>query len=106
MVFVLISRPQSQVTPPHCLVRCVNLLTGVLTGYVSTGFLTEEEACRSQLFTKAKVSFRREHKNIMYCILVMLEFTPTPYLYIFMCPKLQLKLNNTLFAIKIVCVFL
>ncbi|XP_045929347.1 serine-protein kinase ATM isoform X1 [Micropterus dolomieu] len=46
--------PDSQVTPPHCLVRCVNLLTGVLTGYVSTGFLTEEEACRSQLFTKAK----------------------------------------------------
>ncbi|XP_041796006.1 serine-protein kinase ATM isoform X2 [Chelmon rostratus] len=46
--------PDSQSTPPECLVRCVSLLTGVLAGYVSTGFLTEEEACRSQLFTKAK----------------------------------------------------
>lgn len=48
--------PQSQATPPECLVRCFSLLTGVLAGYVSTGFLTEEEACHSQLFTKAKVS--------------------------------------------------
>lgn len=48
--------PQSQSTPPECLVRCFSLLTGVLAGYVSTGFLTEEEACCSQLFTKAKVS--------------------------------------------------
>ncbi|XP_059186754.1 serine-protein kinase ATM [Centropristis striata] len=46
--------PDSQSTPPECLVRCSSLLTGVLTGYVSAGFLTEEEACRSQLFTKAK----------------------------------------------------
>eukprot|EP00064_Thunnus_orientalis_P011981 superscaffoldBa00001786_g12014 len=46
--------PDSQSTPPECLVRCFSLLTGVLAGYVSTGFLTEEEACRSQLFTKAK----------------------------------------------------
>ncbi|CAM9316090.1 unnamed protein product, partial [Lampetra planeri] len=30
------------------------LLTGVLAGYVSTGLVTEEEACHSQLFTKAK----------------------------------------------------
>ncbi|XP_069003708.1 serine-protein kinase ATM [Embiotoca jacksoni] len=41
-------------TPPECLVRCFNQLTAVLAGYVSTGFLTEEEACHSQLFTKAK----------------------------------------------------
>uniref|UniRef100_A0A8C2X029 non-specific serine/threonine protein kinase n=1 Tax=Cyclopterus lumpus TaxID=8103 RepID=A0A8C2X029_CYCLU len=41
-------------TPPECLVRCFSLLTGVLAGYVSTGFLTSEEACRSQLYTKAK----------------------------------------------------
>ncbi|XP_042342685.1 serine-protein kinase ATM [Plectropomus leopardus] len=46
--------PDSQSTPPECLVRCFSLLTGVLAGYVSTGVLTEEEACRSQLFTKAK----------------------------------------------------
>ncbi|XP_076591459.1 serine-protein kinase ATM isoform X1 [Chaetodon auriga] len=46
--------PDSQSTPPECLVRCFSLLTGVLAGYVSTGLLTEEEACRSQLFTKAK----------------------------------------------------
>ncbi|XP_078023307.1 serine-protein kinase ATM isoform X1 [Epinephelus lanceolatus] len=46
--------PDSQSTPPECLVRCFSLLTGVLAGYVSTGFLTEEEACRSKLFTKAK----------------------------------------------------
>uniref|UniRef100_A0A672YB26 non-specific serine/threonine protein kinase n=1 Tax=Sphaeramia orbicularis TaxID=375764 RepID=A0A672YB26_9TELE len=45
----------SQSTPPECLVRCFSLLTGVLAGYVSTGFLTEEDACRSQLFAKAKV---------------------------------------------------
>uniref|UniRef100_A0A4W5QBE2 non-specific serine/threonine protein kinase n=1 Tax=Hucho hucho TaxID=62062 RepID=A0A4W5QBE2_9TELE len=41
-------------TPPECLVRCSSLLTGVLAGYVSTGLLTEEEACHSQLFLKAK----------------------------------------------------
>lgn len=53
--FFLIHPLQSQSTPPEYLVRCFSLLTGVLAGYVSTGFLTEEEACRSQLFTKAKV---------------------------------------------------
>ncbi|KAJ7995488.1 hypothetical protein DPEC_G00245090 [Dallia pectoralis] len=41
-------------TPPECLVRCSSLLTGVLAGYVSLGLLTEEEACNSQLFLKAK----------------------------------------------------
>ncbi|KAM4566592.1 serine-protein kinase ATM isoform 3-T3 [Odontesthes bonariensis] len=46
--------PDSQSTPPECLVRCFSQLTGVLAGYVSVGLLTEEEACRSQLFTKAK----------------------------------------------------
>uniref|UniRef100_A0A8D0A1H1 non-specific serine/threonine protein kinase n=1 Tax=Sander lucioperca TaxID=283035 RepID=A0A8D0A1H1_SANLU len=58
----------SQSTPPECLVRCFSLLTGVLASYVSAGFLTEEEACRSQLFTKAKVSFR--------CIAVELSLHP------------------------------
>uniref|UniRef100_A0A3P8TVD2 non-specific serine/threonine protein kinase n=1 Tax=Amphiprion percula TaxID=161767 RepID=A0A3P8TVD2_AMPPE len=46
--------PDSQSTPPECLVRCFSQLTGVLAAYVSTGFLTEEQAHRSQLFTKAK----------------------------------------------------
>ncbi|XP_019903465.2 serine-protein kinase ATM isoform X2 [Esox lucius] len=46
--------PDSQTTPPECLVRGSSLLTGVLAGYVSFGLLTEEEACHSQLFLKAK----------------------------------------------------
>ncbi|KAF3692958.1 Serine-protein kinase ATM [Channa argus] len=46
--------PDSPSTPPECLVRCVNLLNGVLAGYISTGFLTREEACSAQLLTKAK----------------------------------------------------
>uniref|UniRef100_A0A672H796 non-specific serine/threonine protein kinase n=1 Tax=Salarias fasciatus TaxID=181472 RepID=A0A672H796_SALFA len=46
--------PDSQSTSPECVVRCFSLLTGVLAGYISIGFLTEEEACRSPLFTKAK----------------------------------------------------
>uniref|UniRef100_A0A8C8F0W8 non-specific serine/threonine protein kinase n=1 Tax=Oncorhynchus tshawytscha TaxID=74940 RepID=A0A8C8F0W8_ONCTS len=49
-----LSASVSQTTPPECLVRCSSLLTGVLAGYVSTGLLTEEEACHSQLFLKAK----------------------------------------------------
>ncbi|XP_034023977.1 serine-protein kinase ATM isoform X2 [Thalassophryne amazonica] len=46
--------PDSQFTPPECLVRCFSLLTGVLAGHISTGFFSVEEACRSQLFSKAK----------------------------------------------------
>nr|XP_020455917.1 serine-protein kinase ATM [Monopterus albus] len=46
--------PDSQSTSPECLVRCFTLLTGVLAGYIATGYLAEEEACCSQLFTKAK----------------------------------------------------
>uniref|UniRef100_A0A6Q2X7D8 non-specific serine/threonine protein kinase n=1 Tax=Esox lucius TaxID=8010 RepID=A0A6Q2X7D8_ESOLU len=52
---LLVFLPQSQTTPPECLVRGSSLLTGVLAGYVSFGLLTEEEACHSQLFLKAKV---------------------------------------------------
>ncbi|XP_019720538.1 serine-protein kinase ATM [Hippocampus comes] len=48
------SFPNSQSTTPECLLRCLSLLTGVQAGYVSTGCLTEDEAERSQLFTKAK----------------------------------------------------
>ncbi|XP_037534430.1 serine-protein kinase ATM [Nematolebias whitei] len=46
--------PDSQSSPPECLVRCSGLLMGVLAGYISIGFLSEEEACCSQLFTKTK----------------------------------------------------
>ncbi|KAL6116348.1 atm [Pungitius sinensis] len=46
--------PDSHSTPPECLVRCFSLLTGALAGHVSAGFLTEEEACHSPLYTKAK----------------------------------------------------
>ncbi|XP_027901387.1 serine-protein kinase ATM [Xiphophorus couchianus] len=46
--------PDSQSTPPECLVRCFSQLTGVLAGFVAAGLVTEEEACRSPLFTKAK----------------------------------------------------
>uniref|UniRef100_A0A087XK65 Serine-protein kinase ATM n=1 Tax=Poecilia formosa TaxID=48698 RepID=A0A087XK65_POEFO len=46
--------PDSQSTPPECLVRCFSQLTGVLAGFVAAGLVTEDEACRSPLFTKAK----------------------------------------------------
>ncbi|KAM6987939.1 serine-protein kinase ATM isoform 2-T2 [Tautogolabrus adspersus] len=46
--------PDSQSVSPECLVRCSSLLTGVLAGYISSGCLSEEKACCSQLFTKAK----------------------------------------------------
>ncbi|XP_033833204.1 serine-protein kinase ATM [Periophthalmus magnuspinnatus] len=46
--------PDSSSTPPECLVRCFSLLTSVLAAYVATGFLTEEDACCSPLFHKAK----------------------------------------------------
>uniref|UniRef100_A0A3P8UQX8 non-specific serine/threonine protein kinase n=1 Tax=Cynoglossus semilaevis TaxID=244447 RepID=A0A3P8UQX8_CYNSE len=46
--------PDSLSPSPDCLVRCMSLLTGVLAGYVSVGVLKEEEACHSQLLTKAK----------------------------------------------------
>ncbi|KAM9801505.1 serine-protein kinase ATM [Neosynchiropus ocellatus] len=46
--------PDSQSTPPDCLVRCFTLFTGVLAGYIFAGVLTQEEACCSPLFSKAK----------------------------------------------------
>ncbi|XP_067102314.1 serine-protein kinase ATM isoform X1 [Osmerus mordax] len=46
--------PDSLTTPPECVLRCCALLTGLLAGYVSTGVLSEEDACHSQLFLKAK----------------------------------------------------
>uniref|UniRef100_A0A3Q1IFI7 non-specific serine/threonine protein kinase n=1 Tax=Anabas testudineus TaxID=64144 RepID=A0A3Q1IFI7_ANATE len=64
---------QSPSTPPECLVRCFSLLTGVLAGYISTGCLTEEEACRSQLFTKAKVFHSLKPILIMFVKVKMTE---------------------------------
>ncbi|XP_061072259.1 serine-protein kinase ATM isoform X8 [Conger conger] len=46
---------ESQTTPPDCLVRGSALLTGVLAGYLCAGLITEQEACRSPLFQKAKL---------------------------------------------------
>ncbi|KAK7172240.1 hypothetical protein R3I93_004526 [Phoxinus phoxinus] len=46
--------PDSSNTPHECVLRCAALLTGVLAAYVCMGLLTEEEACRSPLFLKAK----------------------------------------------------
>jgi len=58
-VFIYLPRlsPQSSNTPHECVLRCASLLTGVLAAYVCMGLLTEEEACRSPLFLKAKVGF-------------------------------------------------
>uniref|UniRef100_A0A9J7ZJS6 non-specific serine/threonine protein kinase n=1 Tax=Cyprinus carpio carpio TaxID=630221 RepID=A0A9J7ZJS6_CYPCA len=49
--------PDSSNTPHMCVLHCVSLLTGVLAAYVCTGLLTEEQACHSPLFLKAKVGF-------------------------------------------------
>ncbi|XP_077063729.1 serine-protein kinase ATM [Siphateles boraxobius] len=46
--------PDSSNTPHECVLRCASLLTGVLAAYMCMGLLTEEEACRSPLFLKAK----------------------------------------------------
>ncbi|CAM4560657.1 unnamed protein product [Leuciscus chuanchicus] len=54
--------PDSSNTPHECVLRCASLLTGVLAAYVCMGLLTEEEACRSPLFLKAKVGYNvHEH---------------------------------------------
>ncbi|XP_028818161.1 serine-protein kinase ATM isoform X2 [Denticeps clupeoides] len=46
--------PESPATPPECLIRCVCLLTGVLAGFVCAGIISEDDACYSGLFQKAK----------------------------------------------------
>ncbi|XP_051534451.1 serine-protein kinase ATM isoform X2 [Myxocyprinus asiaticus] len=46
--------PDSSNTPHECVLHCVTLLTGVLAAYVCIGLLTEEQACHSPLFLKAK----------------------------------------------------
>uniref|UniRef100_A0AAR2J0R4 non-specific serine/threonine protein kinase n=1 Tax=Pygocentrus nattereri TaxID=42514 RepID=A0AAR2J0R4_PYGNA len=47
--------PDSSVTPPVCMVRCLRLLTGVLGAFVCIGLFTAEDACHCALFQKAKV---------------------------------------------------
>uniref|UniRef100_A0A671YCG8 non-specific serine/threonine protein kinase n=1 Tax=Sparus aurata TaxID=8175 RepID=A0A671YCG8_SPAAU len=76
----IICRLATPSTPPECLVRCFSLLTGVLAGYVSTGFLTEEEACRSQLFTKAKVSPRCLNMQYIHRVIHLVINHPTSHL--------------------------
>ncbi|KAK7882898.1 hypothetical protein WMY93_029072 [Mugilogobius chulae] len=44
--------PDSSFTPPECLVRCFSLLTSVLAAYVTTGFLTQDDACPPHSSTK------------------------------------------------------
>ncbi|XP_023669570.2 serine-protein kinase ATM [Paramormyrops kingsleyae] len=56
--------PESQSTPPECLVRCCTLLTGVLGAYVCTGILSEEDARGSSLFQKAKSLARHLNEYI------------------------------------------
>ncbi|XP_066511955.1 serine-protein kinase ATM-like isoform X1 [Hoplias malabaricus] len=40
--------------PAVCMVHCLRLLTGVLAAFVSVGLFTEEDACCSAVFQKAK----------------------------------------------------
>ncbi|NXW63760.1 ATM kinase, partial [Eurystomus gularis] len=46
--------PKFKVVTAEHLVRCVSLLTGVLGCYCHTGVLKEEDACKSELFQKAR----------------------------------------------------
>lgn len=46
--------PKSKLVAAEHLVRCVSLLIGVLGCYCYTGVFTEEDACKSELFQKAK----------------------------------------------------
>ncbi|NWQ76792.1 ATM kinase, partial [Columbina picui] len=46
--------PKSKLVAAEHLVRCVSLLIGVLGCYCYTGIFKEEDACKSELFQKAK----------------------------------------------------
>ncbi|XP_069739549.1 serine-protein kinase ATM [Phaenicophaeus curvirostris] len=46
--------PKSKLVAAEHLIRCVTLLIGVLGCYCYTGILKEEDACKSELFQKAK----------------------------------------------------
>ncbi|XP_075707708.1 serine-protein kinase ATM [Rhinoderma darwinii] len=45
----------SETTPPESLVQCASLLTGVLACYCHAKIISEDEACQSNLFQKAKM---------------------------------------------------
>ncbi|XP_069496513.1 serine-protein kinase ATM isoform X1 [Ambystoma mexicanum] len=44
----------SETTPPERIIRCAILLTGVLGYFCYAGILSEEDACKTELFIKAK----------------------------------------------------
>lgn len=50
----LLNNYSSEITNSETLVRCSSLLVGVLGCYSSMGIIAEEEACKSELFQKAK----------------------------------------------------
>lgn len=53
-------------TSPACMVCCLSLLTGTLGAFVCVGLLTEESACRTPLFQKAKVRYCVKKKKKSY----------------------------------------
>ncbi|KAG2457109.1 ATM kinase, partial [Polypterus senegalus] len=52
--------PNSQSPQAECLLRCVSLLTGVLSCYIVVGVVTEEDACKTILFQKSKMTRKYE----------------------------------------------
>ncbi|MGH0157164.1 UNVERIFIED_CONTAM: hypothetical protein FKN15_067189 [Acipenser sinensis] len=56
-------------TLPECLVRCIGLFTGVLGCSVHAGILTEEDACKTVLFQKAKNSASLISSNLVLRLL-------------------------------------
>ncbi|OXB62859.1 hypothetical protein ASZ78_015403 [Callipepla squamata] len=61
--------PKSKLVAPEHLVRCVSLLVGVLGCYCYTGVFTEEDACKSELFQKAKNSANKVVSNLFLRLL-------------------------------------
>ncbi|XP_040282187.1 serine-protein kinase ATM [Bufo bufo] len=51
----LLNSYSAETTPPESLVRCASLLTGVLACYCHAGVISEDGACQSSLFQKAKM---------------------------------------------------
>ncbi|RMC07330.1 hypothetical protein DUI87_16789 [Hirundo rustica rustica] len=61
--------PKSKVVAAEHLVRCANLLVGVLGCYCYTGIFKEEDACKSALFQNAKNSANKMLSNIFLRLL-------------------------------------
>ncbi|XP_042694755.1 serine-protein kinase ATM isoform X3 [Centrocercus urophasianus] len=61
--------PKSKLVAVEHLVRCVSLLVGVLGCYCYTGVFTEEDACKSELFQKAKNSANKMVSNLFLRLL-------------------------------------